>query len=187
MDWSKAADKLTRVTREKGGVNLRAFVAGGGTVLAFGDQATTLARLFELPVREGVFMLGADGKEKRAGRNDFYIPGSLLALDVDTSDPLAAGMPARVAVMFRNNPLLQLDEGKLLADAKWRVVARYAKDAVLRSGWAIGENLLAGKPAVLAGEFGRGRIVLYGPDVIYRGQPWGTFPLVLNALKKGLR
>jgi hypothetical protein len=62
------------------------------------------------------------------------------------------------------------------------VVASYSRIETLMSGWAVGEEHLAGKAAVLSTKVGKGRICLYGADVTYRGQPVGTFKLLFNAL-----
>jgi hypothetical protein len=52
----------------------------------------------------------------------------------------------------------------------------------LVSGWAIGQPLLQGRAAVVQALVGDGRVVLFGPDVVYRGQPWASFKLLFNAI-----
>jgi len=69
-----------------------------------------------------------------------------------------------------------------LADLDRRVVARYADDDVLMSGWLIGEERIAGKAAVVDVQRGRGRILLIGIRVPYRAQAHGTYKLLLNSL-----
>ena len=63
-----------------------------------------------------------------------------------------------------------------------RVVARYADRDVLRSGWLLGEKYLAGKIALAEVTLGQGRVVLFGFRPQHRGQTWGTFPFIWNAI-----
>ena len=70
--------------------------------------------------------------------------------------------------------------------SKARVVARYAgKDEVLRSGWLLGADKLAGRAALVEATLGRGRVVLFGFRPQHRGQTWGTFPFIFNAVEGG--
>ena len=43
-------------------------------------------------------------------RADFYCPGSLLAVLVDTGHPLSYGMPSLAAVMFYDGPRVRHSE-----------------------------------------------------------------------------
>jgi hypothetical protein len=63
-----------------------------------------------------------------------------------------------------------------------RVIARYAKDNLLRSGWLRGEDKLKDKIALAEIPMGKGRIVLFGFRPQHRGQTWGTFPFIWNAI-----
>jgi hypothetical protein len=67
-------------------------------------------------------------------------------------------------------------------NAKIDVVARYRARDTLMSGWIIGEDFLVGKQAVLCAHVGKGRVLLYGADVTYRGQPLGTFKLLFHGI-----
>ncbi|HLU39602.1 MAG TPA: M14 metallopeptidase family protein [Planctomycetota bacterium] len=177
-DWSKQRGRIVRISRERGVANLRAFVEQGGTLLVFANQAQRAARHFDLPVTVGLYR--GEGSERRAlGARDFFIPGSLVALHVDRSHPLAAGMPERIAGVFRRSEAIipAADAGD-----RARVVASYGERAELLSGWALGIEHLDGKGAVVECPVGAGRVILYGADVIYRGQPIASFKLVFHAL-----
>ena len=110
----------------------------------------------------------------------FYCPGSLLALDVDTSHPLAFGMPARTAAFFASSAAFHVPAEA--AGAGIRVPARYGEGNPLLSGWLEGGERLAGQPAVVDIPVGEGRVVLIGFRVQHRGQSHGTFRLFFNAL-----
>ena len=53
--------------------------------------------------------MGADGKEHPLPREKFFIPGSLLKVNVDNTNPLAYGMPTQVDVFFDNSPVFRLE------------------------------------------------------------------------------
>ncbi|HEX6284577.1 MAG TPA: hypothetical protein VFZ71_06870, partial [Pyrinomonadaceae bacterium] len=63
-----------------------------------------------------------------------------------------------------------------------RVIARYAKENVLLSGWLLGEEKLRGHVALAEVTQGKGRVVLFGFRPQHRGQAWATLPLIWNVL-----
>jgi hypothetical protein len=118
-----------------------------------------------------------------APREKYYIPGSLLSVDVDNSNPLAYGMPKQAVVFFDNSPVF-----KLRPDASLRgvsAVAWFSGAKPLVSGWAWGQEYLDGGTAVAEASLGRGKLFLLGPEVTFRGQSHGTFKLLFNALYAG--
>jgi len=52
----------------------------------------------------------------------------------------------------------------------------------LHSGWAWGQKYLDGGIAALDVPMGKGRLLLYGPEILQRAQPHGTFKLLFNGL-----
>ena len=66
-------------------------------------------------------------------------------------------MPSTLPAYFINSSAFAA-----AADANVRVIARYAKDNVLLSGWLLGEDKLSGQIAVAEVGVGKGRIVLFG-------------------------
>ena len=153
---------------ERGVENLRRFVEAGGVLICF-DAATELAiKRFGLPVRnvlEGV------------RSSEFYCPGSILALEVDTTHPLARGFSSRTDAYFINSAAFEVTDPQ-----RAHTVARYATENVLRSGWVLGEERISGKAALVEATLGRGRVILFGFRPQHRGQTWGTFPFIFNAI-----
>ena len=83
-------------------------------------------------------------------------------------------------VMFSGSPTFRLADG---ADEKGlRRVAWFDGKAPLRSGWAWGQEHLDGGVAVAEAPVGQGRLVMCGPQVLFRGQPHGTFKLLFNGI-----
>ena len=53
---------------------------------------------------------------------------------------------------------------------------------LLISGWLEGEDVIAGRAAVVQAAVGSGRVILFGFPVQHRGQSHATFRLLFNAL-----
>jgi hypothetical protein len=144
------------------------FVRGGGRLIAI-DQATDFAiELFSLGARNAVHDLPP---------RDFYVPGSILRLDLDASHPLARSVDATTSVWFSDD-----SRAFEVSDPAIRVVGRYGPDNPALSGWILGPQYLAGKPALLEATVGRGSVVLFGFQPNYRAQTVATWPLLFNAL-----
>jgi hypothetical protein len=52
----------------------------------------------------------------------------------------------------------------------------------LRSGWAWGQNYLQGGTAMVQADVGAGKLYLFGPEILFRGQPAGTFKLLFSGI-----
>ena len=158
---------------EEGVAHLRRFVEEGGTLVCW-DASTELAiKSLGVPVRNVL-----DGLRP----SDFYCPGSVLRVEVETSHPLGRGLSKETDAYFVNSAAFEVKD-----EARARVVARYAgeKEGLLRSGWLLGAQHIAGKAALVEVAQGRGRVVLFGFRPQHRGQTWGTFPFVFNAIVRG--
>lgn len=162
----------------EGALRLKRFVEAGGWLLTLDDASDLAIEAFGLPVRNVV--QGLDRKE-------FFIPGSLIRMRVDPTDPIAYGMPEEAAAFFVRSRAFRVsseveaagDSSALLVD----VVARYAEDDLLLSGWELGaKRHLAGMPAVVRIPLGRGHVVMVAFRPQFRAQPRATFKLLFNAL-----
>lgn len=185
-DWSNLESRSTRLTGEKAIPAVRTFVEQGGTLIALGGEVDKVVRHFGLPVQVGVYVAdeSAEGGTRRARREEYYVPGSLLAIQVDVAHPIARGCSPELAAMVDGDSLpLRVTD----ANARIDVVARFRRQDTLVSGWAIGEDHLRDKAAVLCAHVGKGRIVLCGVDATYRGQPLGTAKLVFGAILTSVR
>ncbi|MDH5804734.1 MAG: peptidase M14, partial [Gemmatimonadota bacterium] len=170
-----------------GSMNLKRYVEMGGTLIAFDEATDFPIDQFGLPVRNSVAELPPQ---------DFFIPGSLIRTDIATDHPFAGGMQPQVAASFSQSRAFQTvrlprrGEGgrEDIAEADdpgVEVIATYAEDDLLMSGWAMGEErYLAGKPALVNVELGSGNVVLFGFRPQFRGQPRGTYKLLFNAIQR---
>jgi hypothetical protein len=158
---------------------LREFVEAGGTVVAVGD-ATVMAEQLGVPVTSALVGATSNGETRPLRASEFFIPGSVLRVTVDNTTPVGFGFARHVDVFFDSSPAFRLDPGA--AERGVRTVASYASPAVLRSGWAHGAHHLAGAVAALEAPVGKGRVVLFGPEIVHRAQPHGTFKFLFNSI-----
>jgi hypothetical protein len=170
--------RLGRVTVAKTVPQLKAFLEQGGTILTIGSS-TSLAYHLNLPIRNAL-VEAEGGTFVPLSREKFYIPGSVLRVSVDTSHPLSRGMSAQTDVFFDQSPVFELDADAALRGV--RPVAWFDNAAPLRSGWAWGQHYLDGAVAVAEATVGKGRLVLFGPEILFRAQPHGTFKWLFNGL-----
>ena len=63
-----------------------------------------------------------------------------------------------------------------------KIVAKFAEDNILLSGWLKGDDLLRDKASIMEVPFGQGRIILFGFNIQNRNQSHVTFKLLFNAL-----
>jgi len=183
-DWQTAGEtKNAQRPEYTGGIGiegarqLQEFVEQGGTLLAF-DSATELPlTLFPIGVR-GVLR----GGEGEAG--GWYCPGSVLRITTDAAQAVAAGMPREAYATMTGGQAFEITmlPSANRGEREVRAVASYAAKDLLASGWLSGERLVAGKAAVVDARMGKGHVVLYGFRPQFRGQSFGTFRLILNAL-----
>lgn len=154
----------------RGSDEIRAFVRNGGTLVAIEEATEYVAGLFDLAVRDAT---------ARLSETEFYVPGSILRLELEPGTPLTEGMPPETAAWFWES-----SRAFEVADPRVRVVGRYGTGDPLLSGWAIGGERLAGAPALLEARVGNGSVVLFGFQPNYRGQSLATWPLLFNAMRK---
>src|SRR5579884_506931 len=193
----RAGEEVPAVQRPEfsGGIELAGlseldtFVRSGGTLIAF-DAATELpVELFPLPLR---LLLrpaptGAEGRETEPPAGAYYCPGSILRISVNTEHPVAFGVPKEAFAFstggqaFENMLLPEFNAG----DREIKIIARYAGSNLLASGWVSGERAVLGRPILVEARRGKGSVLLFGFRPQFRGQTFGTFKFVLNAVYLG--
>jgi hypothetical protein len=173
---------LGRISDDKTMPQLKKFVESGGSIVTIGSS-TSIADVFGIPVTNHLVEKGPDGKDRALPGEKFYIPGSLLKAHLDNTDPLAYGMPAEVDVFYDNSPIFRMEP--TAAIKKTSAVGWFSDAEPLDSGWAWGQQYLAGGTVFAEASVGEGKVFLLGPEVNFRDQPHGTFKLLFNGLYAG--
>ena len=149
--------------------NLKTFLNDGGRIIAIGGSAANLAQSLGLPIENQVAGLSND---------KYYIPGSVLQVAVDTTQPAAAGARPLQDIFFDNSPVFRL--GSDAAAKGVKKIAWFAVPEPLRSGWAIGQDYLKDGVEMAAAQVGLGTAYFYAPEMTFRAQPEGTFKYIFN-------
>ena len=157
---------------EAGVEALEAFVRGGGRLVTFAQAGDLVLDGFDVPIRNIVADLPS---------SEFWAYGSTLRVDVETDHPMAWGMPDDAwVVFFGDNQVYEVERSS--DGERVRRVASYWTDDVLQSGQLDGEDIIAGRAAMLHVDHGEGDILMIGFRTQHRAQTHGTFKFLFNAL-----
>jgi hypothetical protein len=151
--------------------HLMRFVAEGGTLITLGSASDFVIDRFPVPIRD---------LKRGLRREQHFAPGTILRIQVDTSNPIGYGMARSTYGFYDNSPFFALLDG--FNSLKPTVIARYPNQDIVASGWLRGEDLMAGRAAVVSVDLKPGRVVLFGLRPQHRGQTHATFPMLFNAL-----
>jgi hypothetical protein len=150
----------------QGAAALKAFVEAGGTIITQNKAADVYATKDNPDFTDAL-----DGVPSK----EFYCPGSILEVAVDTSNPIAFGSSATVPIFFETGPAFKVSGGV-------KSIAHYGNDKPLLSGWILGGKYLDGASAIAEAPMGKGRIISFGFVPMYRGLSEVTYRFLLNAM-----
>ncbi len=155
----------------EGVVALQKFVRAGGTLIALDTAAELPREFFPLPILN-------------VGGAPFSCPGSLLRLTVDPSQPIAFGMPQETIAFVSGGEAFDVNLAPEYnrGDREIRIAARFAARDLLSSGFLAGEKGVLGKAALVDARYGSGHVIMFAFRPQFRGQPFGTFKFLLNAV-----
>lgn len=153
------------------------FVAQGGTVIAIGNAAESAIEAFGLPLTDHLVENG-----QPLGREKFYVPGSVLRVAVDPANPVAHGYGNSVDVFFDASPAWRMDQAAGSPGVTIRKVAWFDTDAPLKSGWAWGQAYLKDAVQMAEANVGKGRVMVFAPELLFRTQPHGNYRFFFNSL-----
>jgi hypothetical protein len=144
---------------------LEAFTNDGGTIIAFNHASEVYTK------KGGAIENALDTID----RTKFFIPGSILQVSVDPSNPVAFGSTQTVPIFYENGPLFHVS-------AEGASIASFNTDAPLLSGWVQGGNFLKGTSVIAQQNVGKGHLILFGFRPQYRAISEVTYKFLFNAL-----
>jgi hypothetical protein len=148
------------------------FIRGGGSLICLNNATSFAIQQFNLPVRNAVAGMRPE---------DFFLRGSIVQVTTDPTHQVMAGMPEKAPVFADSSPAFEV-----LAGFKGAVLAHYQETgSPLLSGYLIGEKYLSGKAAALDVQLEAGHVLLLGFRPQWRGQSFGTFRVLFNAVLYG--
>jgi len=171
--------QLGRITAAKSIPALKEFTEAGGTIITIGSSAN-LAYHFKLPIRNALVEM-VNGKERALPGEKFYIPGSVMQVAVNNDHKANWGMKPNADVYFSASPVFNLLPNAT-ATGEVTPLAWFASDKTLRSGWAFGQSYLQQAVAAFEAKVGKGKLMVYGPEITFRGQTHSTYKMLFNQL-----
>jgi hypothetical protein len=169
----------------EGVVEIQRFVDAGGLLVTLGTASY-------FPPDFGV----ARRVDASRPTGQFYAPRPIVQAEVLKSEhPIFYGYTAKtLPVKYVNGPLLQVqtpggpfgpppDENAAPKPDAPVVLMRYTGgEAGVLSGLMRNPNEVRNRPAIIDVPTGKGRVLLYATNPVYRWQNWGEFNMLFNAL-----
>jgi hypothetical protein len=164
---------------DQDGNKIREWIQQGNTLIVIGNAIswTNDKKLISLTAKKSGSTSNSSGKYENVDRESdaSIIGGSILAVDVDTSNPLYFGIDqTRMYVMKDNNRFYEPSSNKYATPAKY-------SESFLASGYLPKgmDNTIRGAANVTVHQSGSGRIICFHTDPLFRGY-WISGQTVFN-------
>lgn len=164
--------------------HLKDWISRGGSVISIGSASLWLQRQeitkekaveLENPIKDPKSLPFADRRNFEGAK---AVGGSIYMAKLDLTHPISYGYQRETLPVYRNTSIfIQPSANKYLTPV------RYTKEPYL-GGYISDENLtkLTQSASILISPYGRGRIIHFFDNPIFRGTWFGTNKLLLNAV-----
>ncbi|MFT4941484.1 MAG: hypothetical protein ACI88A_004554 [Paraglaciecola sp.] len=177
-NYTRVADKTVK--------RLESWIENGGVLIGQKSAAKWFSQqkwlkadfLGDADINASFDIKGLKYADRQAHEAKQLISGAVFNTNLDTSHPLAFGYTSSQLPVFRNG-----DNIMLKPDAPFMTVARYTESPLL-AGYAASEleELVANSAAIVAHNYGRGKVIAFADNVNFRGYWYGTSRLLSNAI-----
>jgi hypothetical protein len=133
---------------KKGVKAIMTFVEEGGTLITLNRACDFAIEKLDLPISN--ILKGKSTKE-------FFCPGSMLKAHIDTTHPLAFGMPEDALILCWNSPAFQINPS--FSNDSYENLVHFPERDILQSGWLVGEEQIAEKSALISAQYGKGKFI----------------------------
>jgi len=168
---------------DKGFQKILGFLDKGGIILAM-EQASAL---FEGLLKLGMddpnseeFMLPFKNISPDLLKKGFDCPGSFLSVNLLKDHPLTLGMPSTTGAFFREATIFSTTLPGF--DTDRRVIGYFPEENILQSGYAASEGLAGGKVNMIWLRKGKGQLIVFGFNPIFRASTPATYKLFFNSV-----
>jgi hypothetical protein len=174
---------FTKGMGDKGMEKLMVFLDNGGIILSWGESVELFAGPLTIKHSDESkedFKLPFNDISATLRSENVYCPGSLLNVELAKNHPLTTGLPSRIGVFSRGTPTFSTQVP--VFDMDRRVIAKYPEREILISGYVENEEKLGNKSAMIWLQKGKGQLVLYGFNPLFRASTQASYKLLFNAL-----
>ena len=168
---------LGKISVEKSIPSLKKFLEEGGNIVTVGKNAN-LAFHLNIPVKNALVETNDKGITVNLPEGKYFIPTSILEVNVNNTQAANWGMPGKLDVVFNNSPVFKIDAGAKDVEP---LITFGDKDA-LRSGWGWGQSYLNNGVTAFVAKVGKGNLYAFGPEITFRSQSHASFKLLFNEL-----
>jgi hypothetical protein len=167
---------------KKGFEKLLLFINQGGKVISWEQSTNLFTGLLEITSGETKeeFMLPFANEAEQAKKDGLFIPGSLVRMQLKRDHPLTYGMPSETGVFYRGASLFTTSIPRF--DMDRRVIGVFPEKNILISGYCEKEEKMSDKTAMILIKKGKGQLVLYAFNPLFRASTQATYKLLFNAV-----
>jgi len=175
--------EYTKGIGKEGMDNIMKFLNEGGKIICWGGSTDMFAGQLAVKISDTEteeFQLPYKNVAESLGKEGLFCPGSMLAVTLSADSKLCLGMNEKSAGFFLGNAVLTTSQP--IFDTDRRVAGRIPETGILLSGYVEKEDKLANHPAIVWVKKGKGEMVLFALDPIFRASVPVTYKLLFNAL-----
>ena len=177
--------QYTRGIGKSGMEKIMAFVARGGKVISWGRSVNLFEGAQTVKDNNGetkTFVLPYRNMISSLRRKGLYCPGTFVREKWKPRSPLTWGMLQNSGIFYRGTAVFSTSLPGF--DMDRRVIGWFPDAGLVMSGYAENINMVAGKPNMLWLKKGKGQLILFAFDPLFRASTPVTYKLVFNALLK---
>ncbi len=163
--------------------NILKFFNNGGKIVSWGASVDIFMGPLSIKLSEtekDEFQLPVTNNAETLGKEGLFCPGSLLEVNLVKGNPLTLGMMEKASVFYLGNAVFNTSQP--IFDTDRRMIASFPETNILLSGYCEKEEKLANKSAIVWLKKGKGQMVLYAFDPIFRASVPASYKLLFNAL-----
>ncbi len=175
--------EYTKGIGNKGMDNLMKFFNSGGVILAWGRATALFAGNLSVPVNDKEkedFILPFNDVSENMQKQGLYCPGSLVQIHLKKDFEITLGMPEQIGVFYRGRPVFTTSVPNF--DMDRRVIAKFANENILMSGYAEKTELIANKSALIWLKKNKGQMILFSFNPQFRASTPVAYKLLFNSI-----
>ncbi len=175
--------EFTKGIGNKGMNNLMKFLNSGGVILAWGRSTGLFEGNLSVSVKskeKDDFVLPFKDISGNLKKQGLYCPGSLVKIQLKKDFDITLGLPENIGVFYRGRPVFITDLPSY--DMDRRVIAKFAKNDILASGYAENIDLIANKTAIVWLKKNKGQMILFSFNPQFRASTQVAYKLLFNSI-----